>query len=1209
MIINLNSAFEDELYFSFLKDPDSVNDEWRKYFEKIYGKSIYVLENKKAIPSSEIKGRTGAGNINLKQALLPDEHKDSHLLRKNININDNSIPLKEKEISHFYEMLDSLEIPTASASRSIPVKALDENRRIINKYLVKLKRPRVSFTHLLAWSVVKSILKFPGLNDSFELIEGKAYRLKKKSINVGLAIDIFDEDGSRLLVVPNIKDAQKMTFYEFVEEFDRLVEKTRNNSLDFDDLIDSTITLTNPGMIGTTASSPRLLKGQGLIVSSGAIDYPTEFQAVKPEVLTQLAVSKVVTMTNTYDHRLIQGAESAEFLAYMNRLLLGEEQFYEQIFYSLKIPFEPVKWAKDFSSDKFNISSVHDEIEKGAHVIQMINAYRVRGHLLASVNPLGLETYYYPELDPAYYGFTIWDLDRIFHCDDNWEQNNLPLRDIIELLRETYCSSTGVEFMHIQSPEKKDWIKRKLETSRNIDIYSDEEKVQILKKILDAELFENYLHTKFVGHKRFSLEGGESVIVLIDKILQLSADNKLDTVVIGMAHRGRLNVLVNNIGKPYSAIFNEFEGIIDETLYQGSGDVKYHLGNSGYYISPENNGINILLSPNPSHLELVNPVVEGIARALDNKINDKTYSKTLPVLIHGDAAFAGQGIVAETLNLSQLDGYKTGGTIHIIINNQIGFTTTSEFARSTTYASDIAKMIQTPILHVNGNDPEAVRTAATFAVEYREKFKSDVIIDMLCYRKYGHNEGDEPSFTQPLLYKKIKMMTNVGKIYETQLIKEQVITQQDIDDYYAELKEKLDAAFSKRKEISDTPTTLMQDKENNLFNDFETCVSKDIIFEISEALTKYPDDFNINPKILGLLKKRKEMVNSEKPLIDWAMAELLALGSILVDGNEIRFSGQDSQRGTFSQRHAVLTDFKWENDYNSLNHINSKQAVMRIFDSPLSELAVLGFEYGYSVTAKNSLTIWEAQFGDFANGGQGIFDQYIACSEVKWGIYSNLIMLLPHGYDGQGPEHSSARLERYLQSAAENNIIVGNFTSPANYFHALRRHIIQPFKMPMILMTPKGMLRHPLAVSGIDEFVNGKFNHIFDDNKIKNPNDVSKLIFCSGKIYFELLQEREKRGLNNIAIARVEQFYPFHNELFKSIVLKYNQLNNIYWVQEEPKNMGAWSFLKPIFDEVLGDLNVKVNYIGRKTCAATATGINIIHLKEQNIIINEALNV
>jgi multifunctional 2-oxoglutarate metabolism enzyme len=1186
-MINLNTAFEDELYYQFLKDPDSVSQEWRSYFQKMEKNPLDYEEPTNKTTKSKPSKEKSDSNIYIDPEAVVEPL--SHISSK---ISEN--------------MEYSIEIPTATSIRIIPVKALDENRRVINKYLLKMKRPKVSFTHMLAWALVKALSKYPHMNDAFILKEGKPHRIKRKSINIGLAIDIVKKDGSRLLLVPNVKDSQKLNFSEFIIAFDTMIQKARNNKLEVDDLHGTTITLTNPGMIGTNASSPRLMKGQGLIVATGSINYPPEFQAVRPEVLTTFAVSKTVTVTNTYDHRIIQGAESAEFLDYLNRLLIGEDRFYDQIFAALKIPFEPVRWANDNTiiNSRGNIDE-EEAIEKSSYVIMMINAYRVRGHLLASINPLGFLSYYCPELDPAYYGFTIWDLDRYFHADDAWEKNNLPLRDIIEIMRETYCASIGIEFMHIQNPESKQWIKHKLESSRNTKIYSPEQKNYILKRLIEAELFENFLHTKFVGHKRFSLEGSESIIVLIEKILEYAADKKIHSAIIGMPHRGRLNVLTHLVGKSPEKIFREFSGELNEKSYHGSGDVKYHLGDKGEYTAPSNNKIPVILSPNPSHLELVDPVVQGMTRAMDNIIEDSTYTKTLPILIHGDSAFAGQGIVAETLNLSQLDAYKTGGTIHIIINNQIGFTTTSEESRSSIYCTDVGKMIQAPVLHVNGNDPEAVMTAASFAYEYRDKFHTDIIIDVLTYRKYGHNEADEPSYTQPLLYKKIKSMNPVSKIYAQELIKEGIITQKEVDDFYKSENHRLNNLFNEPVKKQTVPIEPKITNDKKIFKKCKTNVDEKVIKLIAEKISTYPSSLNINSKLIKLLDKRKKMVLSGNPSVDWAMGEALAFGSLLLEGKEIRFSGQDSSRGTFSQRHSVLTDVKTEVTHTPLNHISESQAKIRIFDSSLSELAVLGFEYGYSVIAQKGMTLWEAQFGDFANGAQAIIDQFISCGEVKWGQTSNLAMLLPHSYDGQGPEHSSARLERFLQLCADNNMIVCNLTTPAQYFHALRRQTSMKEKKPLIIMTPKSMLRHPQAVSGLDEFTKINFREIIDDNSFNNDSSskVKRVLLCSGKIYWELLEEKGKH--NDIAIIRIEQLHPLNIEKLKEYLSKYQNAVQCVWVQEEPQNMGAWNFLALKIMNILPD-NVKLFYVGRQESASTATGYLKIHNEEQKGLIKQA---
>lgn len=1188
MINNINSAFEEELYIQYLRSPETVSPQWREYFNKIDGKTIEYI---KAPVISNQRIQTSAN---------PAVKPEIQLSPNDVLEPMASIPTKIAD-----NMEISLEVPTATSVREIPVKPLDENRRIINKYLNKVKRNKISFTHLLAWSIVRALVKYPQMNDTFTKIEGVPNRVRRTAINIGIAIDITRKDGSRLLMVPSVKDSGNLNFNEFITKIDELIFKARNNKLDLNDLTGATISLTNPGMAGTTHSIPRLMKGQGLIIATGSIDYPVEFQAVSPQVLTTFAVSKVVTITNTYDHRIIQGAESAEFLAYINKLLLGEDRFYEQIFASLGIPFEPVHWSVDNSHKRFAGGVDIQEIaEKGAHVMLMINAYRVRGHLLADINPMGHVSYYYPELDPAYYGFNIWDLDRVFHADDNWESNDIPLREIIELLRDSYCGKIGYEFMHIQDTDKKEWIKNTLELNKENEI-TKEEKIRILTKLLTAEEFENFLHTKFVGHKRFSLEGGESLVVMMDKLINLSADKKLHTLVLGMSHRGRLNVLVNNLNKSILTLFDEFDGYIDSTLYHGSGDVKYHLGFENTLKSYKGNELKVNLSPNPSHLELVDPVIEGMARATANKINDKTYTQILPVVVHGDAAFAGQGIVAETLNLSQLEGYKTGGTIHIIVNNQIGFTTTIESSRSTVYATDIAKTVQAPIIHVNGNDPEAVAQAAEFAFNYREKFNGDIVIDMLCYRKYGHNEADEPGYTQPLLYKKIKAMQPISDLYSAQLIKSKVIEKDDVTSFIRDIQQAFYDKFSKR--VADKTNEKSPEKPADVLQKVITKISEEDFRLIADKITALPpeSEFMPNPKVKSLMKKRREMILTNKAAIDWAMGEALAFGSILIDGAEIRITGQDTRRGTFSHRHSVLTDIATEDIYVPLNNIKSGQAPLRIFDSPLSEMAVLGFEYGYSLIFNDGLTLWEAQFGDFANNAQTVIDQYIACAETKWGKHSNITLLLPHSYEGQGSEHSSARIERYLQLFADDNMIVANLSTPAQYFHILRRQITAPYRKPLIIFTPKSLLRNTLAVSSIKDFTDYNFAEIIDDINTGDKSRVKKVILTSGKVYYDILPALEESGRDDIAIVRIEQYAPFNEELFKSIIETYNQEAEIIWLQEEPKNQGAWSFLSVIINELIG--NRKLKYIGRVASAATASGSYKIHQKEQKEIIDKCL--
>jgi 2-oxoglutarate dehydrogenase E1 component len=1092
-------------------------------------------------------------------------------------------------------MSQSLNVPTATSFRVIPVKALEENRRLINRHLDRNKKKKVSYTHILAWALVKALVKYPHMNDTFSVIDSVPHRIKRAAINIGLAVDVTRKDGMRMLVVPSIKNAQQMTFTDFCAEYDGLITKARNNKLTVDDLSGASISLTNPGTIGTVSSVPRLMEGQGLIIATGSIDYPAEFQAVMPDVLSTLAISKVLTVTSTYDHRIIQGAESGEFLAYVHKLVLGEEHFYDQIFANLHIPFEPVRWQKDNRINPFMSQDEIESLDKESRVAQLINAYRVRGHFLADVNPLGLQAYYYPELDPAAYGFTIWDLDREFDTGGIGGINRATLRDIIDILHDTYCGKLGIEYMHVQDPVKERFIQKWVEPTRFSYQFSKEQRLHIYRHLTKAEQFEQYLHTKYLGSKRFSLEGGETTITFLEKTLELSSKDSIKGVVIGMAHRGRLNVLANILNKPYDKIFDEFEGNYDPNSFEGSGDVKYHLGATGIYTSRTGEQVSVMLAPNPSHLEAVNPVVEGIARALDDLIGDTDCDSHLPILVHGDAAFAGQGVVPETLNLSRLAGYKTGGTIHVIINNQIGFTTSPDDGRSTPYASDIAKMLQVPIIHVNGDDPEAVRIAAMFAFEYRQKFNDDVIVDLFCYRKYGHNETDEPSYTQPLLYKKIKAQVPVRVRYAQSLKAGGIFTEEELNVIIGEVKEELNSAFSARNSVNSKVHNPYAGAD--VFATVNTKVEPHILHAIAKSISTVPQGFTANPKVIDLLNKRSHMLESEQPALDWAMCEALAFGSLLLEGHDIRMSGQDCGRGTFSHRHAILRDFQTEEELILLNSLSNDQGKLRIFNSPLSEVAVLGFEFGYSTILVNGLTLWEAQFGDFVNGAQAVIDQFISSSEAKWGQHSNLTLLLPHGYEGQGPEHSSARLERFLQLCAENNMIVCNFTTPAQYFHALRRQVKAPYRKPMIVMSPKEILRKPISV--LNDLLVPSFSEILNDNNIANPNSVEKVLICSGKVYYDLINERAKlHKEQSVAIIRVEQLYPFKDDIARNILATYSNAKSIVWVQEEPKNQGSWFFIAPRLMEVLGN-GQSLSYAGRPEAASPATGFGKKHEYEK----------
>lgn len=1192
-----NAGLVEELLQEYLKNPAGVSESWQHYFgELIHGSA----------PDAQPGPHGG------KRPTIPPRNTTSHTSQTSEIPHATALQGVAARIVENMEA--SLSLPTATSVRTVPVKVLEENRRLLNQYLGVRGGPKISYTHIIAWSLVRALHKYPGLNAAFTRIDGVPHRTDKPQINIGLAIDLTRKDGTRSLVVPNIKDAGSMSFATFVTAYESIVRKARTGTLDPADFQGTSITLTNPGTVGTVASIPRLMPGQGAIVATGTIDFPAENHGMSRETLSNLGISKVMTMTCTYDHRVIQGAESGQFLGHVHELLLGKELFYDHLFADLRIPYEPIRWSADRNSPTADSSSSSQEqIEQQARVLQLINAYRVRGHLIAHLDPLVDEPHHHPELDPGYYGLTLWDLDRKFFTHEFAGLSYATLRDILDILRETYCSSIGVEFMNIQDPEQKRWLQEKMEPIRNRMSYAPEQQRHILRTLTAAEGFEKFLHTRFIGHKRFSLEGAETMMVILDVLLDNAAHHGKKEVVIGMAHRGRLNVLANTIGKSLAKLFSEFEGYVDPSSTQGSGDVKYHLGARGKHRTSDGKEITVSVAPNPSHLEAVNPVVEGIVRAKQDRTNDTTRDTIIPVLIHGDAAFAGQGIVAETLNLSQLRGYRTGGTIHLIINNQIGFTTSPDDARSTPYCTDVAKMVQAPIFHVNGDDVEAAVHVTRLAFEYRQQFGRDVVIDMFCYRRHGHNEGDEPSYTQPLLYKKIRQHPPVRSIYANRLLGNNVIKQEEIDRLAEESKQRFERAFeaSQKREMHYTPEVPLAVSQEQLVAaqaGSGTAVNQEMLATIARALTTVPQDFTLNPKLARLLDERKSLLEEDAgSTLDWSYAEALAFGSLLVEGTPVRLSGQDSGRGTFSQRHVVLYDANSGREYIPLNHIQQGQSQFMVYDSLLSEAAVLGFEFGYSVADPLALVLWEAQFGDFANGAQVIIDQFIAGSESKWSERCGLVLLLPHGYEGQGPEHSSARLERFLQLCAEENIQVCNCSTPAQYFHVLRRQVREARRTPLVLMTPKSLLRHPKAVSSPKELTGGSFAEVIDDPARPDPSTVRRLVLCSGKVYYDLMQECSRTGTNDVAVVRVEQFHPYPEELLAAILAKYASTTDIAWVQEEPRNMGAWGYMQQRMSEQLGP-GQRLSYIGRPASAATATGSLKVHNLEQEALVKTAFS-
>ncbi|MFC5030065.1 multifunctional oxoglutarate decarboxylase/oxoglutarate dehydrogenase thiamine pyrophosphate-binding subunit/dihydrolipoyllysine-residue succinyltransferase subunit [Streptomyces fildesensis] len=1101
----------------------------------------------------------------------------------------------------------SLELPTATSVRAIPVKLLFDNRIVINNHLKRARGGKVSFTHLIGYAMVQALKAMPTMNHSFTEKDGKPTLVKPAHVNLGLAIDLVKPNGDRQLVVAAIKKAETLNFFEFWQAYEDIVRRARANKLTMDDFTGVTASLTNPGGIGTVHSVPRLMPGQGLILGVGAMDYPAEFQGTSQDTLNKLGISKVMTLTSTYDHRVIQGAASGEFLRQMSLFLLGENGFFDDIFESLRIPYEPVRWRTD-------IDTAHDDdVTKAARVFELIHSYRVRGHVMADTDPLEYRQRKHPDLDVLEHGLTLWDLEREFAVGGFAGKSLMKLRDILGVLRDSYCRTVGVEFMHIQDPKQRRWIQDRVERSHTKP--ERDEQLRILRRLNAAEAFETFLQTKYVGQKRFSLEGGESVIPLLDAVIDAAAESRLDEVVIGMAHRGRLNVLANIVGKSYAQIFREFEGNLDPKSMHGSGDVKYHLGAQGTFTGLDGEQITVSLAANPSHLEAVDPIVEGIARAKQDIINKAgTDFTVMPVALHGDAAFAGQGVVAETLNMSQLRGYRTGGTVHIVINNQVGFTAAPAASRSSMYCTDVARMIEAPIFHVNGDDPEAVVRVARLAFEFRQTFNKDVVIDLVCYRRRGHNEADNPSFTQPLMYDLIDKKRSVRKLYTESLIGRGDITLEEAEQALQDYQGQLEKVFTEVREAASTPAATEMPVPTQEFPvKLDTAISQETIKRIAAAQVNIPDRITVHPRLLPQLQRRAASV--EDGTIDWAMGETLAVGSLLMEGTPVRLAGQDSRRGTFGQRHAVLVDRETGEDYTPLLYLSEDQARYNVYDSLLSEYAAMGFEYGYSLARPEALVMWEAQFGDFVNGAQTVVDEFISSAEQKWGQTSGVTLLLPHGYEGQGPDHSSARIERFLAMCAQNNMTVASPTTPANYFHLLRWQVHNPHHKPLIVFTPKSMLRLKAANSRSEDFTSGGFQPVIGDTTV-SPSAVRKVVFCSGKVYYDLIAAREAKGANEVAIVRIERLYPLPGKEIQTELARYTGAQKYVWAQDEPANQGAWPFIAlnliDHLDLVLGaapDNADRLRRVSRPSSSSPAVGSAKRHQAEQESLVNEVFEI
>ncbi|MEA2478482.1 MAG: 2-oxoglutarate dehydrogenase component [Thermoleophilaceae bacterium] len=1127
-------------------------------------------------------------------------------------------------------MNESRSIPTATSFRTLEVGMLDARRKEL-----KAAGRKLSFTHLIAWAIVQAWRDMPVMGNSYQEVDGKPQRVDPGAISLGLAVDVEKKDGTRSLVVPVLKNADTMTFPEFAASYDELVAGARDNKLQPDAYAGANISLTNPGGIGTVASVPRLMPGQGTIVATGSIAFPPGFSGTDPAQLRDLGVSKVMTMTSTYDHRVIQGAESGQFLRRIDQLLQGADGFYDSVFDALGVtegdtaPAEhgsdgagPVTAAEPApSAHRPAVTGAADEalLQAVQAATSIVKAHRMHGHLAADLDPLGSAPPGDPALDPATVNLTPELMRQIPASVLRVAVEGETFADALPHLQETYCGTIAYEIEHISDHMQRVWLRQTIESGEHFrPRLTTDERRRLLERLSEVEGLENYLHKAFLGKKQFSVEGLDVTLPMLDETLQLASEAGAREVVIGLAHRGRLNVLAHTVGRPYEAVLVEFEGeqhLEADTAQPegGTGDVKYHHGAAGTYKTRSGKGITVTLSPNPSHLEFVDPVVEGRARAdqSSRKGRELHHDPTLvvPVLVHGDAAFPGQGVVAETLNLQGLEGYTTGGTLHLITNNQLGFTTQPSDSRSTRYASDLAKGFDVPIVHVNADDVEACIAAVRLCMEFREKFGRDALIDLVGYRRFGHNETDEPAYTQPQMYDVIKQHPPVRKLYAERLVAEGVVTAEEAEEMARVAYANVQKAHQSLKEaMAETGDDNERQLDRSASPEPRTAVSADSLRMLNEQLLKVPDGFNVHRKLRPQLERRRKAFEDGVG-IDWAHAEALAWGSLLQQGVPIRLTGQDTERGTFSQRHLKLHDPGTGEAHVPIQALANAQAPFELHNSPLSEAACLGFEYGYSAQAPEALVLWEAQFGDFVNGAQVIIDQFIVSALAKWGQTTRLTMLLPHGYEGAGPEHSSGRLERFLQLGAEGNIRVANCTTPGQYFHLLRRQALIQKRRPLVIMTPKSLLRLPAAASAVDDLADGRFQPVLDDPELLTDREkVTRLVLCTGKIYYDIVANEARAEATDVAVARVELLYPFAENELRELMASYPNLETVVWAQEEPKNMGARAIMEPRLAWILPD-GIGYEYEGRQLRASPGEGYNAAHRAEQARIVRAALGV
>jgi 2-oxoglutarate decarboxylase len=1122
-------------------------------------------------------------------------------------------------------MEESRSIPTATSFRTLTVTVLDARRREL-----KAAGRRVSFTHVIAYAIARAAQDMPVMANHFAEIDGKPFRMVDGQVNLGLAVDV-ERKGARTLLVPVIRDAGRLPFDRFVEAYDALVEKARTNTLTADDLVGANVTLTNPGGIGTVASVPRLMPGGGTIVATGSIAYPVGLG----EIGASVGAEKVMTMTSTYDHRVIQGAESGRFLAAIEDHLQGAGGFYEELFAALGVTPAPLPIPVPATSKPASAPSAApapytggDELLQAVQAAStLVSRVRSHGHLAAHLDPLGSEPEGDPGLDPEALGLTPELQARLPAKIFQMYVPGATLADALPHLMETYCGTMAYEIEHIASHRQRVWLREHIESGAFRHELTNDERRTLLKRLVEVDALERFMHKAYLGQHQFSIEGLDMTVPMLDELIQLSAAHGGQEVVVGMAHRGRLNVLAHNLGRAYDTIFAEFEGASTleavTTIPQGgTGDVKYHHGTQGTYQLPEGGTIRVNLESNPSHLEYVSPVVEGATRAAQTSRKGphahQDTNAAVPIVIHGDASFPGQGVVAETFNLQALDGYKIGGTVHIITNNQIGFTTDPDDARSTRWASDLAKGFDVPIIHVNADDVAACISAVRLAFAFRKEFGHDVLIDLIGYRRFGHNESDEPAYTQPEMYAKIKTKKRVYELWADRLVAEGVVSKEEVDrqaqevwDNLTLLHQRLKAKIAAAAEHEEDHGTGEYQLDRSPSPEVDTAVPVARLRELGEQLLRVPEGFTVHPKLVKQLERRHEALAesaASEPNIDWAHAEALAFASLLTDGVPLRLTGQDTERGTFSQRHMVLHDAKTGQTVCPIQNLPDALAPLELHNSPLSELACMGFEYGYSQEAPETLVLWEAQFGDFVNSAQVIIDQFIVSGLAKWGQTSRLTLLLPHGYEGSGPEHSSARLERFLRSAAEGNIRVASPTTPAQYFHLLRRQARIAKQRPLVVMTPKSLLRLPQAASAIVDMAEGtRFHPVLAEPGVQDEQ-VTRLVLCTGKIYYDLVGHPDRAAHTGLAVARVELLYPFPEGQILELMARYPNLREVLWVQEEPRNMGARAHMFPRLMQIMPEA-MHFGYVGRPERASPGEGYPAAHIDEQNRIVTTAIDL